>query len=228
MAKTSEQTWQRVRTGIMSAALLKPIIEQVLQSRKPKSPLARLADQVPMPLSDDQLEQIENIARLISDRALELTEQSQKTLRKADKRVWWASGLAVGFAAAGAVTFFVVRRRMQAQQATDEGELIAIVEDVEISESNGYRSPIDQLKSAVSRVTQRQNPGTASQQTAPAANAATAVQENPSATAPFVGNAHTMVYHPSDSPNLPAENNRVYFKSREEAEKAGYRPAENE
>ena len=54
--------------------------------------------------------------------------------------------------------------------------------------------------------------------------AATALGEN----APFVGNARTMVYHPSDSAHLPSEDNRVYFRSEQEAEDAGYRPAVGE
>ena len=40
----------------------------------------------------------------------------------------------------------------------------------------------------------------------------------------FIGNIHTMVYHEAGDENLPAEENRVYFASREEAEEAGFRP----
>lgn len=43
--------------------------------------------------------------------------------------------------------------------------------------------------------------------------------------APYIGNARTHVYHDARSANLPSPRNRVYFRSREEAEAAGYRPA---
>jgi hypothetical protein len=41
--------------------------------------------------------------------------------------------------------------------------------------------------------------------------------------APFIGDIRTLVYHDADDEDLPAEENRVYFASREEAESAGYR-----
>lgn len=41
--------------------------------------------------------------------------------------------------------------------------------------------------------------------------------------APFIGNIRTMVYHERDDENLPAEENRIYFASEEEAHTAGYR-----
>ena len=41
--------------------------------------------------------------------------------------------------------------------------------------------------------------------------------------APFIGNIKTMVFHAADDDNLPAEENRVYFASEEEARDAGYR-----
>ncbi|MGZ3680367.1 MAG: hypothetical protein ACXWQR_17695 [Ktedonobacterales bacterium] len=41
--------------------------------------------------------------------------------------------------------------------------------------------------------------------------------------APFIGDIHTMIYHDADDDNLPAEENRIYFMSEEEARAAGYR-----
>ena len=41
----------------------------------------------------------------------------------------------------------------------------------------------------------------------------------------FVGNKKTRVYHPAGSNHLPAEENRVYFDSEEEAAAAGFRPS---
>ena len=44
----------------------------------------------------------------------------------------------------------------------------------------------------------------------------------------FVGNKTTRVFHPATSDSLPAERNRVYFETEEEAIAAGFRPAEDE
>lgn len=41
----------------------------------------------------------------------------------------------------------------------------------------------------------------------------------------YIGNTHTKVYHASSDPNLPEEENRVYFDSAADAESLGYRPA---
>jgi hypothetical protein len=226
MSRTSEKTWQRVRTSMMSAALLKPVVDQFIQSRKSKTALAKIVDQ--MPLTAEQSELIEKIARQISDRVIELTSQAQTTIRKTNKRVWWGAGLGLGFAVAGAVTFAIVRRRMT--QVEVEIEETFIVPDGTTTNNNGYRSPIDQLKNAVGRLSQRQNPDNTRTAPAQSANslAATALEDNPLANAPFVGNARTMVYHLSDSMHLPSEDNRVYFRSQQEAEDAGYHPAVGE
>jgi Metal binding domain of Ada len=44
----------------------------------------------------------------------------------------------------------------------------------------------------------------------------------------FIGNKATRVYHAATSGHLPAEHNRVYFETQEEASAAGFEPAENE
>jgi methylphosphotriester-DNA--protein-cysteine methyltransferase len=44
----------------------------------------------------------------------------------------------------------------------------------------------------------------------------------------FIGNKTTRVYHAATSGHLPAERNRVYFETQEEAIAAGFAPAENE
>lgn len=46
-----------------------------------------------------------------------------------------------------------------------------------------------------------------------------------SGVAEFIGNRRSHVYHPADSRNLPAPQNRVYFNSEEEAQAAGFRRA---
>jgi len=46
--------------------------------------------------------------------------------------------------------------------------------------------------------------------------------------APFIGNRHTGIFHAATARNLPAEDNRIYFATEEEALAAGFRPAERE
>lgn len=46
--------------------------------------------------------------------------------------------------------------------------------------------------------------------------------------AAFIGNIHTMVFHEADADDLPAEENRVYFASEDEARDAGFRRARDE
>jgi len=45
------------------------------------------------------------------------------------------------------------------------------------------------------------------------------VADNPA----FIGNIHTLIYHPADSDTLPAEENQIFFASEEQAIAAGYR-----
>ncbi len=42
----------------------------------------------------------------------------------------------------------------------------------------------------------------------------------------YVGNLNTRIYHEATDANLPNEENRAYFATPEEAEAAGYRPAQ--
>lgn len=46
----------------------------------------------------------------------------------------------------------------------------------------------------------------------------------PPVTGQYVGNLNSWVFHRSSCPSLPAERNRIYFETREEAEQAGYTP----
>jgi hypothetical protein len=208
----------------MAVAMLKPVVDQVLQARSRNTPApqpeasnpwtdlrARIEDQI-----TDTQSQIEKLAKNVTEGAQTLTNQAQsaavQTLKKTNKRVWLFGGIAVGFGVAGLITFLVTRRRMQAQM--DDDTLIPLP-DVN---SNGHYAPEDQLKNAVAQVKQRQQNfgGTSSTNT------------TTQTAAPFVGNAHTLVYHPADSDHLPAEENRIYFQSEQEAKDAGYRAAEGE
>ncbi len=46
-----------------------------------------------------------------------------------------------------------------------------------------------------------------------------AVANNPA----FIGNIHTMIYHPADADTLPAEENQIFFATEEQAIASGYR-----
>ena len=50
----------------------------------------------------------------------------------------------------------------------------------------------------------------------------------PRASGHFIGHKTTRLYHVGTSNHLPAEHNRVYFETQEEAIAAGFKPAENE
>lgn len=224
-SKPADSTWQRIRTGVMTAALLKPVIEQIAQSRNSKHPISvkpandnpwlELRSRVEEQIAETQT-QIEKLAKNVGGSAQTLTNQAQtaavQTLRKAGKRVWWASGLTLGFGVAGLVTFLLVRRRMAG--AIEEETLIPLP-DVN---TNGHYSTDEHLRNAVAQVT-RQNTVSGT----PSTTTATATQA-----APFVGNSRTMIYHLASSINLPAVEHRVYFQTEAEAKTEGYRAAEGE
>lgn len=43
----------------------------------------------------------------------------------------------------------------------------------------------------------------------------------------YIGNVKSKAYHRTTCKNLPLEKNRIYFDTKENAEKAGYRPCQN-
>lgn len=77
-------------------------------------------------------------------------------------------------------------------------------------------------------------PSTPAREATDSAETPTSVDEGTAASvtqpddAPFIGNIRTMIYHASDAANLPAEENRIYFASEDEARAAGYRRGHNE
>ena len=79
----------------------------------------------------------------------------------------------------------------------------------------------------VLRAEQRERQETQDEQQRKAARAAGAATTTmtPRLTGSYVGNVQTHIYHAATAPNLPGEENREYFATREEAEAAGYRPS---
>ncbi len=230
----AEKNWQRVRTGLMSAALLKPAFDRLMQARQAPTVTTtteRLREQLGegFELSQQQIEKLSRVVtEVVGDLAESMGQQAKVTaglVRHVDRRVWWASGIAVGFGVAGLTAFLVTRRRMRAQG--DESELVAITEFIETT----YQSTGDQLRDAANGTGPRDAATRASDNgnaTAAATRSTVAQGERLAAEAPFIGNVHTLVYHDAASDSLPAEENRVYFFSEDEARESGYRPARGE
>lgn len=208
----SERVGAWVRTGLVSASLAKPVVDILRQRRAANTPTpavaarGRLGDVLPLTQA-----QIESLARDLSGRMGGARQQARTIAgrvagypAKVDRRVWWAAGAAVGFIAAGVTAFVLARRRLA---RTEEMEALVVV-----PAANGQHAPADRLKGIVSRLTRR-DADTATQPGAVGVQTSVAV----------VGNLRTMVYHQPDSDHLPAEDNRVYFTSEQDAIDAGYR-----
>jgi hypothetical protein len=245
MAKTTDQRLakasQWMRVGMMTATLARPALDQFWRTRQAKQAeekhpstvnlLARVEEQLPL-----TQQQLEKLAKTLSDRVVELSGQAQKTAGKVrdtvNPRAWWITGISLGFVAAGATAFVVTRRRMR--KSINQPEDLVAIPNVA---TNGHHAPSNRLRQAMTRITQRGAPG-ATAETAPGMRpAAAAIAENDAvgaartevaSAANFVGNIHSLIYHPADSDHLPAEEHRVYFNTEAEARAAGYRPASGE
>jgi len=125
---------------------------------------------------------------------------------------WWIAGLGVGLVAAGTTAYIVVRRRFAPEEVTESVELPPA----------GLNGQIPQTTSQTHEATPA--PASAPAEPAPAASPT----EGPTAEAPFIGNVRTGIYHRATSPDLPAEDHRMYFKTQEEAEAMGFRPDPDE
>jgi hypothetical protein len=182
-----------------------------------------------------------NLASLGAKRdPLELVREARAQLGaergKASTRLWLV-GVGVGLVAASAGAYVLVRRRMA--QALEEP--LVELPTVSVNGNRAYaqaRPPA----TATAAETAADNPPTAATATATAtpapsmetaqANGAVAPAEQDQSfpasaeeaiAAPFIGNIRTMVYHEANDDDLPAEENRIYFVSEDEAREAGYR-----
>ncbi len=222
-APTVRDQWK----NLVSGASAQPLIDRVTQTR------ARVEEHSPL----SQV-QIDRVVKSLSASVSDLTSQMQHLTNRITsnaketklRRVWWIAGIAVGFAAAGAAAFVFTRNRLHREA---EQSLVAL--PTPTSQNNGHHHAGEPLRGVVSRWTHRRHEPTTSADPAAATQSAsaTATAEQASAflsdiaaTAPFVGNVRTMVYHPSDSEHLPTDENRIYFTSEEEAIAAGYRRVE--
>jgi hypothetical protein len=148
----------------------------------------------------------------------------------------WLAGAGVGLVVAGTVAFVVARRRIM---SSDEAPLELTLEPG----SNGAgRSSGERTREAVGRATWTSAANVAArdldQDAAEDAAEDAALPPTPAATEPqtaaleeaqYIGDVKTLVYHDDDDDdNLPTEENRVYFATREQAEAAGFRPVKGE
>ena len=151
----------------------------------------------------------------------------------------WLAGAGLGLAAAGAGTYLLVRRRLSAAaeeplldlpvlstngaSANNGSGAYSATPTRPLSEQPGADLLQDEMlehEAAGEPVIVAPTPWDGGGATVtPTGAPAGVVDPNE---APFIGDIKTMIYHESNAENLPAEQNRVYFASEEEAHEAGY------
>ena len=223
---------QWLRLGLASATIMAPLLSRWSDLRAAERARV-LADEAEARLHD--MRGHLNLASLGAKRdPLELVREARAQLGaergKASTRLWLV-GVGVGLVAASAGAYILVRRRMA--QALEE----PLVELPAVS-VNGNRAYAQARPPATATAaeTAAENPPTAAtpppSMTAAQANGAAAPTEQDQSSpasaeeanaAPFIGNIRTMVYHEAADDDLPAEENRIYFVSEDEAREAGYR-----
>ncbi|HZC76583.1 MAG TPA: hypothetical protein VE258_02475 [Ktedonobacterales bacterium] len=228
---------QWLRLGLASATIMAPLLSRWSDLRAAERARV-LADEAEARLHD--MRGHLNLASLGAKRdPLELVREARAQLGaergKASTRLWLV-GVGVGLVAASAGAYILVRRRMA--QALEE----PLVELPAVS-VNGNRAYAQARPPATATAaeTAAENPPTAAtpppSMTAAQANGAAAPTEQDQSSpasaeeanaAPFIGNIRTMVYHEATDDDLPAEENRIYFVSEDEAREAGYRRHRNE
>lgn len=140
----------------------------------------------------------------------------ERRRRRRQTTLLWMAGVGVGLVAAGVTAYVLARRRMATAVIEEEEPMVELPPERNLAAAtagkgaaarNSYATSADQAETSVPVQT-----------FAAASGAATAGQ------ARYIGNIHTMVFHDADdTAHLPAEENRIYFVSEDEARQAGYR-----
>lgn len=175
------------------------------------------------------------MVREVSDRA---TGQRPRT-----SSVIWLMGVGVGLVAAGTGAYLLVRRRLDeaAEQpviavlatphsdnghSTDGSNQQRATNTSTTGQTTGPTTHVADVESPVSAGDVATAPGVrvaAPPDTETESATETEIAEETIRQAQFIGNIRTMVYHEADAEGLPAEENRIYFASEDEARDAGFR-----
>jgi hypothetical protein len=223
---------QWLRLGLASATIMAPLLSRWSDLRAAERARV-LADEAEARLHD--MRGHLNLASLGAKRdPLELVREARAQLgaerSRASTRLWLV-GVGVGLVAASAGAYVLVRRRMA--QALEEPlmELPA----VSVNGNRAFAQTRPPTTATAAETAPENPPPTATPAPSVAAaqaNGAAAPteqdQNSPASAeeanaAPFIGNIRTMVYHEAADDDLPAEENRIYFVSEDEARQAGYR-----
>lgn len=162
----------------------------------------------------------------------------------------WLVGVGVGLLAAGTGAYLLVRRRLEVEA---EQPVIAILETPPSGNGHTARARDERSatsgatkaaetppeanrpdetwgrmasETSLSEAAEAQNAGAEDTSAVDALEQATDEADAGVETirqAPFIGNIRTMVYHEADAEGLPAEENRIYFTSEQDAREAGFR-----
>ncbi len=219
------------RVGVVSATAIAPLIARWNDLRNDKR-AAELREQAEARLGDVRA-RLRSGASDVLRQAGPLAERlpfvpvvREKPKRRPNTGLWLA-GVAVGLVAAGVTAYVVARRRMAMPE--EEEPMV----ELPLNSGNGAWPTTPQP--AESAVTEQAETSPAASAGAQAEAASGADSEEAIASpqeaeeARYVGNIHTMVYHDAgDDEHLPAEENRIYFATEEQAEEAGFRRAQSE
>jgi hypothetical protein len=212
------------RVGVMSATAVAPLIARWNDLRADKR-AAELREQAEARLLEAR-ERLRSGAAGVMRQAAPLAERVPIVQLKSRRRPntgLWLAGVAVGLLAAGVTAYIVARRRLAVPE--EEEPMVELPLDVAVvtlattpQSANGVAEqvPMGQAEGAAAAA---ETPGEAD-------SALEIDSAEDVASARYVGNIHTMIYHDvGDAAHLPAEENRIYFATEEEAEEAGFQRA---
>jgi type II secretory pathway pseudopilin PulG len=212
-----------VRVGFFTLTFVGPALQRLINRGRQQRQIQKQLEERAAALQQRAGERIAELAGAAQQAAsavrtavAQIAEQAPVPPRRRGGALWWIAGLSIGLAITGTVAYIMVRRFIFGRRE----------EAVELPGLNGQVTP------SSSEVREMMPPASASTTETIAAGQGPGVQvpaaghpaENLPAEAQFIGNVRTGIYHRANSPNLPAEENRIYFKSRAEAEAMGFQP----
>lgn len=210
------------RLGLISTTMAAPLIARWNELRSARQ-LAELRQQADAGLGTVRrlvvtIRPADGMRRAVSGAPV----PREQPLRRSDISTrLWLMGVGVGLVAAGATAYVIARRRLAAS-ATEP--LLALPRDGNAAPAGGP----GQAQSSTAASNGAATHATAGLSVPVADEESAAVEVEVPPTRPelahYVGNMHTMIYHDAtDEEHLPAEENRVYFASQDEARAAGFR-----